>query len=83
LQSLAYAYYPTNNVQTITNAVNSGSGQNIGSAPPNYGYRSGSDQLATLSVGGVVTQSIGYAADGKMANLNPGIQFKLQEGESC
>jgi RHS repeat-associated protein len=74
LQSLAYAYYPTNNVQTITNAVNSGNGQNIGSAPPNYGYRSGSDQLATLSVGGVVTQAIGYTADGRMASLNPGIQ---------
>jgi uncharacterized protein RhaS with RHS repeats len=34
-------YYPTNNVQTITNAVNSGNGQNLGSMSANYGYGSG------------------------------------------
>jgi RHS repeat-associated protein len=72
LQNLAYAYYPTNNVQTVTNAVNSS--QNIGATTTNYGYGTGSDQLATLTVGGVVTQAIGYTADGRIASLNPGIQ---------
>jgi RHS repeat-associated protein len=72
LQSLAYAYYPTNNVQTITNAV--ASSQNLGPATTSYEYGTGSDQLATLSVGGVVTQAIGYTADGRIASLNPGIQ---------
>jgi RHS repeat-associated protein len=72
LQSLAYAYYPTNNVQTITNAV--ASSQTFGSTSTSYGYGTGSDLLATLSVGGVVTQAIGYTADGRIASLNPGIQ---------
>lgn len=74
LQSLAYAYYPTNNVQTITDTVNSGNGLNFGSMTASYGYGSGSDRLTTLSVGGVVTQAIGYTADGRIASLNPGIQ---------
>jgi len=34
----------------------------------------GSDQLASLSVGGTVVQTIGYTADGRIASLNPGIQ---------
>jgi YD repeat-containing protein len=72
LQSLTYGYYPTNNVQTITNAV--ASSQNVGSANMNYGYGTGSDQLATLTVAGTVVQTIGYTADGKIASLNPGIQ---------
>ena len=72
LQSLTYGYYPTNNVQTITNAV--ASSQNIESATMSYGYGTGSDQLTTLSVGGTVMQTIGYTADGRIASLNPGIQ---------
>jgi RHS repeat-associated protein len=72
LQSLTYGYYPTNNVQTITNAV--ASSQNAGSANMSYGYGTGSDLLATLSVGGTVMQTIGYTADGRIASLNPGIQ---------
>jgi RHS repeat-associated protein len=72
LQGLNYAYYPTNNVQTMTNAV--ASSQTVGSTTTTYGYGSGSDLLATLSVGGVVTQAIGYTADGRIASLNPGIQ---------
>jgi RHS repeat-associated protein len=72
LQSLTYGYYPTNNVQTITNAV--ASSQNAGSANMSYGYGTGSDLLATESVGGTVVQTIGYTADGRIASLNPGIQ---------
>jgi len=72
LQSLTYGYYPTNNVQTITNAVSSN--QNTGSANMSYGYGTGSDLLASLSMGGTVVQTIGYTADGKIASLNPGIQ---------
>jgi RHS repeat-associated protein len=107
LQNLAYAYYPTNNVQTITDAVNSNNSQGfsydslqrlhqaaggngsfgytydgdgnqltqaLGATTTSYGYGSGSDQFATISVGGVVTQAIGYTADGRIASLNPGIQ---------
>ncbi len=48
--------------------------QTLGSTTTNYGYGSGSDQLATISVGGVATQAIGYTADGRIASLNPGIQ---------
>ena len=48
--------------------------QTLGSTTTNYGYGSGSDQLATISVGGVATQAIGYSADGRIASLNPGIQ---------
>ncbi len=72
LQSLTYGYYPTNNVQTITNAV--ASSQNAGSANMSYGYGTGSDLLTSLSVGGTVLQTIGYTADGRIASLNPGIQ---------
>jgi len=72
LQSLTYGYYPTNNVQTITNAVSSN--QNTGSANMSYGYGTGSDLLASLSMGGTVVQTIGYTADGRIASLNPGIQ---------
>lgn len=72
LQRVAYAYYPTNNVQTITNAA--APSQNVGSATMSYGYGTGSDRLATLSAGGTVLQTIGYTADGRIASLNPGIQ---------
>jgi RHS repeat-associated protein len=107
LENLSYAYYPTNNVQTITDAVTSSNSQSfsydnlqrlsqaagsngtfgftydgdgnqltqtLGATTTNYGYGSGSDQLATISVGGVATQAIGYTADGRIASLNPGIQ---------
>jgi len=107
LRSLAYAYYPTNNVQTITDAVTSGNSQSfgydnlqrlnqasggygtfgftydangnrvsqtLGAVTTNYGYGTGSDLLSTQSVGGTVTQMIGYTADGRMASLNPGVQ---------
>jgi RHS repeat-associated protein len=112
LQNLAYAYYPTNNVQTITDAVNSRNSRSfsydnlqrlshavgscavgcygsfgytydkdgnqlsetLGATTTNYGYGTGSDQLATISMRGVVTQAIGYTADGRIASLNPGIQ---------
>jgi hypothetical protein len=112
LQNLAYAYYPTNNVQMLTDAVNSRNSrsfsydslqrlshavgscavgcygnfgftydkdgnqlsQSLGATTTNYGYGTGSDQLATISVRGVATQAIGYTADGRMASLNPGIQ---------
>ena len=39
-----------------------------------YGYGAGSGLLATLSLGGVQTQAIGYTADGRIASLSPGIQ---------
>ena len=112
LQNLAYAYYSTNNVQTITDAVNSRNSRSLsydnlqrlshavgscavgcygsfgftydkdgnqlsetlGATTTNYGYGTGSDQLATISMRGVVTQAIGYTADGRIASLNPGIQ---------
>ena len=107
LQNLGYAYYSTNNVQAITDAVNSGNSQSFsydnlqrltnaaggygsfaytydndgnrlsqthGIETTSYGYGTGSDLLATLSVGGVQTQAIGYTADGRIASLNPGIQ---------
>jgi RHS repeat-associated protein len=48
--------------------------QTAGSTTTSYGYGSGSDQLAMISVGGVTTQAIGYTADGRIASLNPGIQ---------
>ncbi len=48
--------------------------QTQGIETTNYGYGAASDLLATLSVGGVQTQAIGYSADGRIANLNPGIQ---------
>ena len=48
--------------------------QVLGATTTNYGYGSGSDLLATTSVGGVATQAIGYTADGRIASLNPGIQ---------
>jgi hypothetical protein len=69
LQSLTYGYYPTNNVQTITNAV--ASSQNAGSANMSYRYGTGSDRPATETVGGAVLQTIGYTADGRIASLNP------------
>ena len=106
-ENLSYAYYPTNNVQTITDAVTSGNSQSfsydglhrlsqasgsygsfgftydgdgnqltqtLGATTTSYGYGTGSDQLATISVGGVATQAIGYTADGRIGSLNPGIQ---------
>jgi RHS repeat-associated protein len=106
-ENLSYAYYPTNNVQAITDAVTAGNSQSFGydnlqrlnqasggyggfgftydgdgnqlsqthgSTTTNYGYGSGSDLLATISVGGVQTQAISYAADGRIASLSPGIQ---------
>jgi RHS repeat-associated protein len=72
LQNLSYAYYPTNTVQTMTNAV--ASSQNIGPTTASYGYGTGSDVLSTISAGGVVVQALGYTADGRIASLNPGIQ---------
>jgi hypothetical protein len=48
--------------------------QTLGATTTNYGYRTGSDQLATISVRGVATQAIAYTADGRIASLNPGIQ---------
>jgi len=45
-----------------------------GSANMSYGYGTGSDRLATLSVSGTVVQAIGYTADGRIAGLNPSIQ---------
>ncbi|MGB7265888.1 MAG: RHS repeat-associated core domain-containing protein, partial [Terracidiphilus sp.] len=107
LENLSYAYYPTNYVQTITDAVTSGNSQSfsydnllrlsqatgsygslgytydgdgnqltqaLGATSTSYGYGTGSDQLATISVGGVTTQAIGYSTDGRIASLNPGIQ---------
>ena len=107
LENLTYTYYPTNNVQTITDAVTSGNSQSfsydslerlsqaagsygsfgftydgdgnqltqtLGATTTSYGYGAGNDLLATISVGGVETQSIGYTADGRMGSLNPGIQ---------
>jgi len=104
-ENLSYAYYPTNNVQAITDAVTAGNSQSLGydnlqrlnqasgsyggfgftydgdgnqlsqtqgSTTTNYGY--GSDLLATISVGGVQTQAVGYTADGRIASLSPGIQ---------
>jgi RHS repeat-associated protein len=106
-ENLSYAYYPTNNLQAITDAVTAGNSQSFGydnlqrlnqasggyggfgftydgdgnqlsqthgSTTTNYGYGSGSDLLATISVGGVQTQAIGYTADGRIASLSPGIQ---------
>jgi len=92
LENLSYAYYPTNNVQTITDAVTSGNSQSfsydslqrlsqasggygsfgftydgdgnqltqaLGATTTSYGYGTGSDLLATISVEGVETQAIG------------------------
>jgi RHS repeat-associated protein len=96
-----------NNVQTITDAVNSGDSQSFsydnlqrlsaatggygsfgftydndgnrlsqtfGTVTTGYGYGTGNDLLATISVGGITTQTIGYTADGRMSSLSPGIQ---------
>ncbi|MFZ0747377.1 MAG: RHS repeat-associated core domain-containing protein, partial [Terracidiphilus sp.] len=106
-ENLSYAYFSTNNVETITDALTSTNSQSFsydnlqrlssaaggygslaytydhdgnrlsethGSTTTNYGYGSGSDLLATLSVGGVTTQTFGYTADGRIATLSPGIQ---------
>jgi RHS repeat-associated protein len=48
--------------------------QTHGIETTSYGYGTGSDLLATLSVGGVQTQAIGYTADGRISSLSPGIQ---------
>ncbi|MDR3740717.1 MAG: RHS repeat-associated core domain-containing protein [Terracidiphilus sp.] len=48
--------------------------QTHGIETTSYGYGTGSDLLGTFSVGGVVTQTLGYTADGRMASLSPGIQ---------
>jgi RHS repeat-associated protein len=107
LQNLSYAYYPTNNVQTITDAVTPGNSQSFsydtlhrltqaqggygtyaytydgdgnrqsvtfGSSTTTYGYHSGSDLLTSLSMGGVVEQTLGYTADGRLNSLNPGME---------
>ena len=50
------------------------SSQTLGTTMTTYGYGVANDLLQSLSVGGVQTQSIGYTADGRMANLNPGVQ---------
>jgi RHS repeat-associated protein len=106
LQNLSYAYYPTNNVETITDAVTPGNSQSFsydplhrltqaqggngsyaytydgdgnrqsitfGSGTTTYGYQSGSDLLTSLSLGGVVEQTLGYTADGRLNSLNPGL----------
>lgn len=39
-----------------------------------YSYGDGNDLLATLSVGVVTTQTIGYTADGRINSLSPGIE---------
>jgi RHS repeat-associated protein len=48
--------------------------QTVGAVTTNYGYGTRSDLLTTQSVGGTVTQTLGYTADGRMASLNPGVQ---------
>jgi acetyl-CoA C-acetyltransferase len=42
--------------------------ETLGATTTNYGYGTGSDQLATISMRGVVTQAIGYTADGRIAS---------------
>jgi RHS repeat-associated protein len=106
-ENLSYAYYPTNNVETITDGVTPANDQSFsydslqrlsqgqgvygsyaytydkdgnrltethGSMTTDYGYGSGNDLLATLTVSGITTQTIGYTADGRMATFNPGIE---------
>jgi hypothetical protein len=48
--------------------------QVLGGVTTGYGYGTGNDLLATTSVGGITTQTIGYTADGRMSSLSPGIQ---------
>ena len=48
--------------------------QTLGSTTTTYGYGAGSDLLQTMSVGGSVTQTVGYTADGRMASFSPGLQ---------
>ena len=107
VQNLTYAYYPTNNVKTITDGVNAADSQSfvydslqrlssatgsygtygytydqdgnhltetLGTTTTTYGYGTGNDLLQTISVGGTVTQTIGYTADGRMASFSPGLQ---------
>lgn len=48
--------------------------QTHGMEATTYGYGTGSDLLGTVSLGGVVTQTLGYTADGRITSLNPGVQ---------
>ena len=47
--------------------------QTLGPTTTTYGYGTGNDLLQTMSVGGSVTQTIGYTADGRMASFSPGM----------
>ncbi len=42
--------------------------QTHGTETTTYGYGAASDLMATLSVGGVQTQAIGYTADGRITD---------------
>lgn len=48
--------------------------QALGIVTTHYGYNPASDLLTNESVGGTVTQTIGYTADGRIGSLSPGIQ---------
>lgn len=55
------------------NKVNSRLTETLGGVTTNYGYGTHNNQLLTLSLNGVVTQTIGYTADGNTNSFNPGI----------
>jgi uncharacterized protein RhaS with RHS repeats len=38
-----------------------------------HGYQRGSDLLTSLGMGGVVEQTLGYTADGRLNSINPGM----------
>jgi RHS repeat-associated protein len=62
--SRAYTYDGDGNRQSVT----------FGSSTTTYGYQSGSDLLTSLSMGGVVEQTLGYTADGRLNSINPGME---------
>ncbi|HEU5352160.1 MAG TPA: hypothetical protein VFU55_11240 [Terracidiphilus sp.] len=84
LQNLGYAYYPTNNVQTITDAVNSGNSQSfsydnlqrLSSAAGGYGsfaYTYDKDGNRLTQTHGTETTTYGYGtANDLLATLSVG-----------
>ncbi len=47
--------------------------ETLGMVTTSYGYGAHNNQLLTLTVNGIVTQNIGYTADGNSNSFNPGI----------
>jgi RHS repeat-associated protein len=55
------------------NKISSRLSETLSGITTTYGYGAKNNQLLTLSVNGVVTQTIGYTADGNTNSFNPGI----------